>query len=73
MEKFIKLEDVGSVKVSKEEAETVINMARSDNYVTIYTSDNTMLTKLLKAAAKNKENWKCWSGGVDTNGYITGY
>lgn len=73
MENFIKLEDVKSVKVSKEEAETVINMFRGDNYITIYTSDNTMLTKLLKAANKNRANWECWSGGVDSNGDITGY
>ena len=73
MENFIRLEDVKSVRVAKEEAETVINIARGDNYTTIYTSDNTIITKLLRAASKNRGDWKCWSGGTDSNGNVTGY
>ncbi len=70
---FINLEDVKNVKVSVEEAETVINMSRGDAHITIYTSDNTMLNKIIRAANKNKTAWKCWSGGVDSDGNVTGY
>lgn len=52
-----------------EEQETTINISRVDSQMTIFTSDNTMLTKIRKKAFLPEEegslirkDWKCWEG-----------
>lgn len=71
--KQISLSDIGVVKCSMEEAETTINIVRGDSTVRIYTSDNTMITKLRKVIAKSSAGWTCFEGSRDSNGNLTGY
>lgn len=43
---------------SIDEQETTITAARADDYIRIYTSDNTMLTKLRKLLATNDTEYR---------------
>lgn len=74
MEKeFVTLDQIGAVRCSCCEAETVINWMRGDNQVHIFTSDNVTLTKIKRAMAKNPDEWICYSAGTDGQGYALGY
>lgn len=42
--------------ISLAEQETVINFYRTDHRMSIYTSDQTMITKLMKLLKKNEQN-----------------
>lgn len=70
---YIKLNQIERCGTPRNEAETTINIGYSNNSIKIYTSDNSMLTKIIKAASKNPEGWKCWCGGKDRDGNIHGY
>lgn len=56
-----------------DEAETVINVNRTDDRIEIYSSDNTMITKIKRAALKNPKEWKCWESDRDVKGRLRGY
>mgnify|MGYP003332682184 CR=1 FL=1 len=69
---------------SIEEQETTINVNRSEDRMIIFTSDNTMLTKLKKKAfllatddveggGQIRQDWKCWEGSPNVDGEPTGY
>lgn len=45
------------VGTSIDEQETTVTLARADDYVTIYTSDNTMLTRLKKLMADPEDGY----------------
>lgn len=71
--KFILSDEIESIKCNDlDEAETTIVVERKSNTAQIYTSDNTMLTKLKKQMAQNP-NWKCWEAGRNSNHEVTGY
>ena len=42
--------------ISLEEQETVVNFYRTDRRMSIYTSDQTMITKLMKLLKKSEQN-----------------
>lgn len=71
--KYVDLDKIGSVVCSIEEAETTINLERVSKLVSIYTSDNTMITKIKRVLKKNPEGWKCWEASRDRDGNLTGY
>lgn len=73
MNKNIKVEDIELVKVAGYEAETTIGWMRGADKVSIFTSDNTILTKLKKCMAKNPSQWTCKESGRDRDGYVVGY
>jgi hypothetical protein len=56
-----------------EERETTITLGAYSSDMTIYTADNTMLTKLKKVLDANPDTVKCWEAGRDSNGNATGY
>lgn len=56
-----------------EERETTITLGAYSSAMTIYTADNTMLTKLKKVLDANPDTVKCWEAGKDSNGNVTGY
>ena len=73
MKKFITAEEIESIRVPLDEAETHISWMRGDTQISIFTSDNTTLTKLKKCMAKNPKDWKCIESGRDKSGNVLGY
>lgn len=74
MEKiFVKYEQIESIHCPTEFQETTIEFLRNENVMHIFTSDNTSLTKFKKLIQKNPDEWVCWEGSRDENGFITGY
>ena len=71
--KYIGINKIETVAVMKEEAETTITTNRVDDYITIYSSDNVMITKIAKAALNNPKEWLCWEAGRDSNNRVRGY
>ena len=71
--KYVSINKIETVTVVREEAETTITTNRVDDYITIYSSDNVMITKIAKAALNNPEGWLCWEAGRDSNNRVTGY
>lgn len=55
-----------------EERETTINVLGTEQTMSIYTSDNSMLTKLKKIWASNPDNIECYEMGRCGN-KVTGY
>ena len=47
------------MKPTYEEQETIINISRTENTATIYTSDSRYMTKLDKLVENNPDEWKC--------------
>ena len=43
--------------ISLQEQETTVNFRREDNYLTIYTSDSTTMTKLRKLMKAEQSEW----------------
>lgn len=66
-------EDIKTVACLKEEQETVINISRTDDTVEIWTSDNTMVTRLGRMLKMFPNNWKCYEGSKDAQGNLSGY
>lgn len=73
MKNFISVEEIETIRVPLDEAETHISWMRGDSYISIFTSDNTTLTKLRKCMAKNPKDWKCTESGRDKSGNVLGY
>lgn len=55
-----------------EEKETIISISGNDNVLKIYTSDNSMLTRLKKILKLNPDTVKYWEAGR-CEGKVTGY
>lgn len=73
MRKEVKLEELEIVRgLSTSEQETTISFMRDDNTATIYTCDNTMLTRIKKQIEKNPTAWKIYEMGRTERG-VTGY
>ena len=71
--KYVDINNLESVYSSSDEAETTITVGRNDKVITIYSSDNAMITKIKRAALKNPENWKCWEGSRSLDGKLHSY
>ena len=71
--KYVDINKLESVHSSSDEAETTITVGRNDKVITIYSSDNAMITKIERAALKNPENWKCWEGARSPDGKLRSY
>lgn len=54
------------------EQETTISQMRTEDTVEIYTSDNTMWTKLKKLISSNPTQWKLKTVVYDADGHATG-
>lgn len=64
-------EDLVIRGVDSSEQETTIVALRNDDYMDVYTSDNTYLTKLKKLAATNPKEWsiiEVYEGRAGING-----
>ena len=59
-------------KTSTCEQEVTFSSYRGDNTIEVYASDNTWITKLKRAWAKNVDNWKCFAT-KDKEGNVVGY
>ena len=73
MEKIFitKRNDFKTIKAKTEEQETTINLSRDSDAATIWTNDNTIITKLSKMIEKNPSEWICYLVGDANN--PTGY
>lgn len=71
--KYVDINNLETVYSSSDEAETTVNVSRADKFITIYSSDNVMITKIKRAALKNPENWKCWEGSRSLDGKLHSY
>lgn len=69
---MLNIEDIIAVRCDTEEQETTITYSRKESQVHIYTSDNTVLTKLKKLMAKD-DNIKCVEVTYNQNHEPTGY
>lgn len=69
--KKVNINEVKTTRADIDEAETTINIMRRDKVISIYTCDNTMLTKLKRVASKNPavEIYEM----SEYEGYPTGY
>lgn len=66
-------DDLGIMDVAGEEQETTISWYRRDSVASVYTSDNTMLTKMKKLMAKSpdcKLKNITWSKDGEPTGYF---
>lgn len=72
--KEVKLENIEAVKCDVREQETTVVIERGSNLVKVFSSDNTMITKIKRAISRDKSgNWKCYEGSRNRDGYLTGY
>lgn len=59
--------------ISREEAETTISFMRGEKEFELYTSDNTVLTKINRLMVKPGSGWRLIKSERDTEGKVTGY
>ena len=71
--KYLTIEELKTIDCPGEEQETTIVFTRNDTHMQIYTSDNTMLTKLKRLVKEDGGLWKCWCAGLNSGGNPTGY
>ena len=64
--------EIVACKTSTCEQEVTFSSYRGDNTIEVYASDNTWITKLKRAWAKNVDNWKCFAT-KDKEGNVVGY
>ena len=58
-----KREDFKTIKAKAEEQETTVNFSRDNDVATVWTNDNTVVTKLSKIVEKNPDEWSCYVVG----------
>lgn len=71
--KYVDINNLETVYSSSDEAETTVCVGKNDKVITICSSDNTMITKIKRAALKNIGNWKCWEGSRSSDGKLHSY
>ena len=64
--------EIVACKTSTCEQEVTFSSYRGDNTIEVYASDNTWITKLKRAWARNVDNWKCFAT-KDKEGNVVGY
>lgn len=72
MSNYITITELKSISVPVSEQETTISYGRNEDECEIYTSDNTVVTKLKKVWEANPSGYKC-KVVYDTNKEIVGY
>ena len=72
MSKYIDITELKAISVPVSEQETTISYSRNGDECEIYTSDNTVVTKLKKVWEANPSGYKC-KVVYDTNKEIVGY
>lgn len=70
---YISYDEIVPVKVQKDEQETTISFYRNENTCSLYTSDNTMITKMSKRLKLNPKEYKCYICSFNSNHEPTGY
>ena len=74
MKKFLKANQLENVfNNCPEERETTISISGTDQMMDIYTSDNSMITKLKKILDANPDTVECWEAGRFEDGKVSGY
>ena len=69
----VNVNDIENVMVfDSDERETTINFSYNEDKATIYTSDNTVITKIKKCMIKDPKQWECCEAGR-ANDRPTGY
>lgn len=53
--------------------ETTINFLQKEDFMEIFTSDNSIMNKIKKIMKVNPEEWECYEGSRGVDGAITGY
>lgn len=71
--KYLTADEIGTVVCTLDEQETTVQVSRDTGTLNIWSSDNTMITKLRKCVAESPDVWKCWEGSRDPDGNLTGY
>ena len=66
------MNELESVQCPTEERETSICFGYSEDQAQIFTSDNTVITKIKKCVLKDPKAWKCYEAGR-IDGRVTGY
>lgn len=70
--KITNIDQISNVACNVEERETSITFGYLDKQAEIFTSDNTIITKIKKCMIKDPNNWECFEAGrIDGN--VTGY
>lgn len=59
--------------VGRDEAETTVSFMRGEREFELYTSDNTVLTKINRLMKKEGSCWRMIREEKDTDGKVTGY
>ena len=67
------LKMIKTVNCTTDEQETTINISRKEDLVQIWSSDNTMITRLCNVVKQYPDTWKCYEGGTDNAGNVYGY
>lgn len=65
--------ELKSVACNVDEQETTITFSRKDNYINMYTSDNTQITKMSKVINVPNAIWKLVKVDYNKNNEPTGY
>lgn len=65
--------ELETTNTAADEQETTINISRDEDTASIYTSDNTMITKLKNLWKTYPNSLKCWECGRDSLNKVTGY
>lgn len=68
------VDDVVALKgVSVEEQETTVQMSRTEDTAYVWTSDNTVVTKIRKLMVKAPDQWKLVKISTNADGTAVGY
>lgn len=68
------VDDVVAIKgVSVEEQETTVQMGRTEDVAYVWTSDNTIVTKIKKLMVKAPDQWKLVKISTNADGEAVGY
>lgn len=70
--KLVNIDAIENVQCPVDERETSVSFGYQDSDAQIFTSDNTVITKLKKCALKDPTAWKCYEAGR-IGGSVTGY
>lgn len=71
--KYISADKLETIKCDMYCQETTVNYYRDEDIARLFTSDNTMVTKMKHMMERSPENYKCYEGSRDSDGNMTGY
>lgn len=70
---YITADQIEMVDCPVDEQETTVTFMRTDDMISVYSSDNTMITKLKKTLSGNSDDVKCWESNKTSDGRVSGY